>query len=294
MVEMARASGVELLKPAERNPLKTSTYGTGQLILDAIQHGATEILVGVGGSATVDGGAGCLLALGARLLDAKGNLIDGSGGSLHQLAKIDPTLLQKAVMGVSIRVLCDVDNPLLGPSGAAAVFGPQKGADTDGVRQLEANLGHFAEIVQRDVGVEIGNTPRTGAAGGLSAGLYALAGAHLVSGADAVIKACGYDKMLASEMVSLVITGEGKLDDQTGGGKGPLGIAQEANRQNIPIIALAGGVTASASNLREWGFASAWSIVQRPCTLEEALTNGEAWLTETALQLGNTLAISLK
>lgn len=294
MVEMARASGVELLKATERNPLKTSTYGTGQLILDAIQRGATEILVGVGGSATVDGGAGCLLALGALLLDEKGDLISGNGGALNQILRIDPTSLQKNVQGVSIRVLCDVDNPLLGPSGAAAVFGPQKGADAESVRQLENNLRHFAEIVRRDVGVEIGNIPRTGAAGGLSAGLYGIAGAELVSGADAVIKACGYDKMLTAERVSLVITGEGKLDDQTGSGKGPLGIAQEANRQHIPIIALAGGVTASADNLREWGFASAWSIVPRPCTLEEALANGEAWLTETALQLGNTLAISLR
>lgn len=291
MVEMARASGVELLNPADRNPLHTTTFGTGQLILDAIQRGATEILVGVGGSATVDGGAGCLLALGARLLDENKQIIKGSGGSLGQLASIDVTPLGEKLVGVTIRVLCDVENPLLGPLGAAPVFGPQKGADSEAVRQLEINLAHYAEIVRRDVGVEMGTVPRTGAAGGLSAGLYAVAGAELVSGAEVVIQACGYDKILSEQSIALVITGEGKLDDQTGGGKGPMGIAQAASKLGIPVIALAGSVTASAENLQTWGFTSAWSIVPRPAPLEEALRYGEVWLTESAIHLGNTLAL---
>lgn len=294
MVEMARASGVELVKPADRNPLHATTFGTGQLILDAIQRGATEILVGVGGSATVDGGAGCLLALGARLMDENKRLIKGSGGSLDQLATIDATPLRQKLVGVTIRVLCDVENPLLGPLGAAPIFGPQKGADAEAVRQLETNLAHFAEIVRRDVGIEMGTIPRTGAAGGLSAGLYAVAGAELVSGAEVVIQACGYDKILADQPIALVITGEGKLDDQTGGGKGPMGIAQTASKLGIPVIVLAGSVTASAINLQAWGFTSAWSIIPRPASLEEALKNSEAWLVESAIHLGNILALQFK
>ncbi|MBI5928719.1 MAG: glycerate kinase [Chloroflexi bacterium] len=294
LVEMAQASGVELLPLSDRNPLKTSTFGTGQLIMDAVQRGATEILVGVGGSATVDGGAGCLLALGAHLLDKNNHLIAGTGESLGQLASIDITPLREKLAGVKIRVLCDVDNPLIGPLGAATIFGPQKGADTWAVAQLEKNLVHFAKIARRDIGIEMGDVPRTGAAGGLSAGLNALAGAELVSGADVVIQACGYDKILTEQGVALVITGEGKLDDQTGGGKGPLGIAHAAARLRIPVIALAGSVTASVENLQAWGFAAAWSIVPRPCSLEEALKNGESWLIESATHLGNTLSIHLK
>jgi glycerate kinase len=204
---------------------------------------------------------------------------------------MDAAPLREKLTGVTLRVLCDVENPLLGPLGAAPIFGPQKGANPEAVRQLEVNLAHYAEIVRRDIGIEMGTVPRTGAAGGLSAGLYAVARAELVSGAEVVIQACGYDKILAEETITLVITGEGKLDDQTGGGKGPMGIAQAASKLGIPVIALAGSVTASAENLRAWGFTSAWSIVPRPASLDEALKNSEAWLVESAVHLGNTLAL---
>ncbi len=293
MIEMARASGVELLKSADRNPLNTTTFGTGQLILDAVAHGATEILVGVGGSATVDGGTGCLLALGARLLDKNNMPINGSGGSLDQIAHIDASPLHEKLTGVTIRVLCDVENPLLGPLGAAPIFGPQKGADAVAVQRLETNLAHFADVVLNDVGIDMRHVPRSGAAGGLSAGLFALAGAELVSGADVVIQACGYDKILTEQSIALVVTGEGKLDDQTGGGKGPMGIAQAAAKLGIPVIALAGSVTASPMNLQAWGFTAAWSIVPQPCSLEDALKNGEVWLIDSATHLGNTLALQL-
>lgn len=293
MIEMARASGVELLKSADRNPLNTTTFGTGQLILDAVAHGATEILVGVGGSATVDGGAGCLLALGARLLDKNNMIVKGSGESLDQIAHIDASPLCEKLIGVTIRVLCDVENPLLGPLGAAPIFGPQKGADAEAVQRLETNLAHFADVVLNDVGIDMHYVPRSGAAGGLSAGLFALAGAELVSGADVVIQACGYDKILTEQSIALVITGEGKLDDQTGGGKGPMGIAQAAAKLGIPVIALAGSVTASPMNLQAWGFTAAWSIVPQPCSLEDALKNGKAWLIDSATHLGNTLALQL-
>lgn len=289
VVEMARASGVELLKPSERNPLLTTTFGTGQLIRAAIQNGARTILVGVGGSATVDGGAGCLQALGARLLDVQGQPIPPGGGALGRLAQIDPTPARELLRGVTIQVLCDVDNPLLGPVGAAPMFGPQKGALPESVRQLEANLTYYAAIVRRDLGIEIGDVPRTGAAGGLSAGLYAL-GAELVSGAETLIQSCGYDAILAAGNVSLVITGEGKLDAQTQHGKAALGIAREARKHGIPVIALTGALLASPEELREWGFAAAWSIIPRPCALDEALQQGEQWLTQAATHLGDMLA----
>ncbi len=288
LIEMARASGIELIE--ERDPLRTTTFGTGQLIRDAIERGTTEILVGIGGSATVDGGAGCLQALGARLLNNTGeDPIPFGGGTLHQLAYIDLTPLQELLAGVTIRVLCDVDNPLLGPDGAAAVFGPQKGADAATVRRLEANLAHYADVIQRDVGLDIRNMPGTGAAGGLSAGLMAGTGAELVSGVLALIQSCSYDRQLAVGDIDLLITGEGKLDNQTGGGKAPFGIAQLATRHQIPVIAFAGAVTAKVSELQQWGISAAWSIVPQVCTLEEALQQAEAWLVEAATNLGNTL-----
>ena len=291
IIEMAKASGIELITTTERNPLKTTTYGTGELIKSAIDSGATTILIGIGGSATVDGGAGCLQALGAKLLDSNNNPISYGGEALKQLAHIDPTPLHKMLQGITIRVLCDVDNPLLGSNGAAAVFGPQKGADTAMVEQLEENLTHYAEILERDLGVSIQNVPGAGAAGGLSAGLMAVAGAELVSGIEELIKACGYDKRLAQGDIDLVITGEGKLDSQTIGGKAPLGIAREAAKYNIPVVAFAGAVTAPISQLQEWGIKAAWSIVPQPCSLDTALENAGKWLTEAATNLGNLLAL---
>jgi glycerate kinase len=289
---MARASGIELIASQERNPLKTTTYGTGQLIQAAIGKGATTVLVGIGGSATVDGGAGCLQALGAQLLDSQGREIPYGGGSLKDITHINPVPLRKNLQGITIRVLCDVDNPLLGSNGAAAIFGPQKGADAAMVRQLEENLAHFAVIIERDLGVHIQDVPGSGAAGGLSAGLMAVAGAELVSGVQELITACGYDKRLAQGDIDLVITGEGKLDSQTVGGKAPLGIAKEAAKYNIPVVAFAGAVTAPIAQLQEWGIHAAWSIVRQPCTLDEALANAGEWLTEAATNLGNLLALS--
>lgn len=295
LVEMARASGVELLTPEQRNPLNTTTYGTGQLIKNAIEHGAKTILVAVGGSATVDGGIGCLEALGAKLLDASGRWIQPpyGSGALSQLDTIDLSPVHQLLHGINIQVLCDVDNPLVGERGAAPVFGPQKGATPAIVEELAANLAHFAKIVQRDVGIDIANVPGAGAAGGLSGGLMA-AGATLVSGVEALIQDCRYDKRLAQGDIGLVITGEGKLDEQTKGGKAPVGIAQEAAKYNIPVVAFAGAVTTSISELQQWGIQAAWSIVRQPATLETALQNAPEWLTEAAINLGNALYLGTK
>ena len=291
LIEMARASGIELIAPRHRNPMHTTTYGTGQLIRSAVEHGATEILVGVGGSATVDGGAGCLQALGAKLLNENGISIEHGGGHLHKIATLDATALQELLRDVTIKVLCDVDNPLVGERGAAEVFGPQKGASPPLVRQLVDNLIHFAEIVARDVGVDIAHIPSTGAAGGLSGGLYGVAGAELVSGVQTLISACGYAERLAQGDIDLLITGEGKLDSQTSGGKAPLGIAQIAQQHQIPVIGIAGAVTVEPVELAKWGIVSAFSLLPEITDLDTALQNGRVWLTRTAHMLGNVLAI---
>lgn len=291
LIEMARASGIELLVPTERNPLLTTTFGTGQLIRSAIDQGAREILVGIGGSATVDGGAGCMQALGARLLDSEGKNIPHGGGTLDQLASIDLSMLD--LQGVTIRVLCDVDNPLLGPEGAAPIFGPQKGADEEMVQSLAQNLSHYADVIELDLGVDIRYVPGSGAAGGLSAGLMAMTGAKLVSGVEELIQSCGYGDRLAQGNIDLLITGEGKLDNQTKGGKAPFGIAQAAAGYNIPVVALAGAVTAPIVDLQQWNIQAAWSIVPRASTLEEAFENANVWLKEAARNLGNLLELKL-
>ncbi len=291
LIEMARASGIELIAPQNRNPMHTTTYGTGQLIRSAIEHGATEILVGVGGSATVDGGIGCLQALGVKLVDEFGIALEHGGSALRQLAKIDKTALDTLLEGVAIKVLCDVNNPLLGERGAAEVFGPQKGATPPLVRQLAEGLKHYAEIISRDVGVDIADVPSTGAAGGLSGGLYGVANAELVSGVQTLIESCGYAERLAQGDIDLLITGEGKLDSQTSGGKAPLGIATIAKENYIPVIGIAGAVTVGADDLAKWGIHSAFSLLPEITDLETALQHGTEWLTQTAHMIGNTLAI---
>lgn len=291
VIEMAQASGIELLQPNERNPLKTTTYGTGELILAAIKAGASEILIGVGGSATVDGGAGCLQALGAQLLDQDGKPIGFGGAELARLASIDISGVQAQLEGIRLSVLCDVDNPLIGEHGAAHVFGPQKGADTEAVKILADNLEHFAHVVRRDVGIDIATIPHGGAAGGLSAGLYAI-GASLDSGIERIIEACGYETILQNEHPFLLITGEGRLDSQSHRGKAPIGIAELARRYHIPVIALVGSLESTPQQLQEWNILAAYSIVQQVCSLEVALANAENWLQDTATYVGNLLSLA--
>lgn len=282
LIEMAQASGIELVQRPD--PMRATTYGTGQLIQAAIERGATTILVGLGGSATIDGGAGCLQALGAQLLNQYGQSIGLGGGALGDLASIN-------IMGlpaVDIQVLCDVDNPLLGPEGAL-VFARQKGATSENTEQLALYLEHFTTVVEHETGLAIGTLPKGGAAGGLSAGLQ-LAGATLVSGAARLMNLCGYDKRFAQGDIRLVITGEGQLDSQTLHGKASYMIAQTAAHYHIPVVALAGSVQASAATLSQAGITAAWSIVPTPCTLEQALEHAPEWLTEAATHLGNFLA----
>jgi glycerate kinase len=228
-------------------------------------------------------------ALGARLLDESGADIPRGGGALDQLAAIEASALRPLLEGVEVTVLCDVTNPLIGPNGAARIFGPQKGATPAMVETLEANLTHFARVIHRDLGNDITDLPGGGAAGGLGAGLVAFLNAKLAPGGATLIDLLGYEKKLVD--VDLVITGEGKLDGQTTGGKAVQSIAQAAARAGVPVVALAGTLDADSAALHAIGVRAAWSIVPGPCTLDEALAHGAEWLSRAATELGNILAL---
>jgi glycerate kinase len=289
VIEMARASGVELIPRAARNPMLTTSFGTGELIREALARGARRVLIGMGGSATVEGAAGCLQALGVRLLDEVGQDIPRGGAGLARLVRIDARAAQARLAGADLILLSDVTNPLTGAMGAAHVFGPQKGATPAMVEQLEANLAHFAAIIKRDVGVEVQDLPGSGAAGGLGAGLVGCVGARLLPGGATIIELLGYEARLQG--VDLIITGEGKLDSQTVGGKAVQAIAHSARRLGIPVVALAGLIEADPETLAQLGIQAAWSLVPGPCALDEAIRHAEAWLTRAAHHLGNLLAL---
>ena len=282
VLEMSSASGLTLLTPAERNPMLTSTYGTGQLIDDAIGRGCRRFLVGIGGSATNDAGMGMLTALGYRFLDAEGNELPGAGASLSKVCGIDCSGVSQAVRDSEFIVACDVDSPLYGPDGAAYVFAPQKGADPDMVKALDDGLRHYADVVASYAGKipmhggpsctgetsimkDAASMPGAGAAGGLGYAFVAFFGARLQRGVDMVLDAVGFDSII--EGADLVITGEGRIDAQTLTGKTPYGVLQRASRQNIPVIALAGSVALDDSS----GFTAIRQITPPDMQLSEAM-----------------------
>lgn len=290
VIEMAEASGLGLVPKAERNPLITTTYGTGQLILDALQADVTKILIGIGGSATNDGGAGMLQALGGRLLDQSGAELPFGGAALADLSTIDLSDLDPRVKNLEIIAACDVDNPLTGPLGASAIFGPQKGADEGMVQELDRALSHFAEVIRKDLGVDVETTPGAGAAGGLGAGLMAFLQAKLMKGVDIVIEHTDLKaKMRGAE---LVITGEGGIDAQTRFGKTPYGVAKTAKALGIPVIAIAGHVKEDSRKLYEHGFQALFSIVQGACSLEDALRDGAKNLEATTENIARLYAVA--
>ena len=272
VVEMAEASGLHLVPLDRRNPLVTTTFGTGELIKAALDRGARRLIVAIGGSATNDAGAGALQALGAELLDANGQPIGPGGGALVRLARIDLTHLDPRLRGVAMRVASDVTNPLYGPQGASAVFGPQKGATPEMVSALDANLRRFADVLRRDTGIDVGSLPGGGAAGGLGAGLAACGGA-IVSGIDLVLDALGFDAALRGAAV--VFTGEGRIDEQTPRGKVVAGVTRRAGRQGVPVIAFAGSLSPGYETLYARGLVAVQGIVPGPATLEQALGGAE-------------------
>ena len=290
VVEVAAASGLPLLAPSERKPLQTTTYGTGQLIRAALKEGVERLLIGLGGSATVDGGAGLVSALGARLLDADGQPIGPGGGSLGSLAQIQLGELPKLLEGVEVLAACDVDNPLTGPNGAAAVFGPQKGAAPQDVQVLDQNLAHYAQIISKELQVEVANLPGAGAAGGLGAGLVAFLGAKLIPGIQMVIEASKLEDKL--EGCDLVITGEGKLDGQSAGGKTPVGVAKLAEKHNIPVLAVGGSIAEDADVLYQHGIGAMLSIAPGPISLEKAIADGEKLLEEAGQRAAKLFALA--
>lgn len=293
VIEMAAASGLALLPPAQRAPLQTSTAGVGELILAALDAGARHLILGIGGSATNDGGAGMAQALGVRLLDAHGLPVGPGGGALAALAHVEVDGLDPRLPHCRIEVACDVDTPLVGSTGASAVFGPQKGATPAMVAQLDANLQHYADVLQRALGVRLHTLPGAGAAGGLGAGLVAFLGAQLCPGVELVAQALGLEAAIAQ--ADLVITGEGRLDGQSARGKTPVGVAQLAQRHGIPVIAIAGSIGHAAAQLHGHGIDAMFAVVPGACTLEQALADAAgnvrraARNVAAAVQLGGTL-----
>ncbi|MCW2094923.1 glycerate kinase [Lelliottia amnigena] len=272
-IEMAAASGLEMVAPSLRNPLKTTSWGTGELIRHALDAGVKHIIIGIGGSATNDGGAGMVQALGAKLLDAEDNPIGMGGGELEKLARIDISELDTRLANCRIEVACDVTNPLTGKEGASAVFGPQKGATPEMIARLDDSLAHYAKIISRDLDIDVLNLEGGGAAGGMGAALYAFCGAELRQGIEIVTDALHLDNHVAD--ADLVITGEGRIDSQTIHGKVPVGVAKVAKRYNKPVIGIAGSLTADVGVVHEHGIDAVFSVIYTVCTLEEALKNAE-------------------
>ena len=290
VIEMALASGMELLPQDELDPLRASTFGTGQLLAAALAAGATRIILGLGGSATVDGGGGCLQALGVQLLDARGEQVAPGGAQLGNIVRVDASGLDPRWQQVELLLASDVDNPALGEQGAAAVFGPQKGADAQQVALLEAQLTHFFTLIHVQTGRDVRQLPGGGAAGAFAAGLMAFLETQLQPGIELVLAHSGFAQALAG--ADLVITGEGQMDEQTIHGKGPIGVARLARERNVPTVALVGGLAVHDAQLHAAGMQAVLSLTPRPMSLDEALADAPQLLERAALRLGRILQVA--
>ncbi|TLU65807.1 glycerate kinase [Thalassotalea litorea] len=289
VIEMASASGLELLSEQERNPLITDSFGTGQLILDALDHGVSKIILGLGGSATNDGGAGLMRALGAKLYDQYGNDIAPGGGSLAQLKSIDLQSVDRRLANVRFSLACDVSNPLCGSNGASAIFGPQKGADKAMVELLDQNLKHFASVLQPYCDIDLLTVAGMGAAGGLSLGLELITKVERGSGFDLISNAVELEKHI--QWADLVITGEGKTDNQSLAGKACFGVANLAKSLNTPVLLISGSLGKDYQQLYQHGVVAAFSATLGPTTLQNAIKNARQNLQQTALAIGNLLTL---
>lgn len=257
IIEMAAAAGLPMVGE-KKNPETTTTYGVGQLIAHAVEKGCRDILLGLGGSATNDGGCGCAAALGVRFFDQSGKEFVPTGKTLADIDRIDASQVKATLDGATITVMCDVENPLCGPNGAAHVFGPQKGADEAMVERLDRGLDHLAQVVERDLGVSVAQIPGAGAAGGMGAGCMAFLGAELKSGIECVLDTVGFDGLL--EGTDLVITGEGCIDSQSVQGKVISGIARRTKPREVPLLALVGGIAEDAAAGYDLGVTAMFSI----------------------------------
>lgn len=289
-IEMAAASGLQHVPVEKRNPLITTTKGTGELILHALNQGAEYIILGLGGSATNDGGAGMLAALGVRFINDKGEVIDPSGGTLHSIVAIDFSQMHPRLKGVKIEAACDVDNPLVGMQGASFVFGRQKGANIEMMKELDENLKHYANILKRYVSSDVSEIPGAGAAGGMGAAVISVLKGDLRRGIEIVLDYTNFDKHI--EDADLIITGEGRIDEQTAYGKAPVGVAGRAKRFSVPVIAIGGSVSSDYSAVYEKGIDAVFSITTRPMTLEEAYRVAEENIEMTTKNIATVWKIA--
>lgn len=279
VIEMAAASGLPLVPKDLRNPLLTTTYGTGELIKLALDHGCTRLIIGIGGSATNDGGVGMAQALGYRFKDQNGQEIPFGGGALSQIHTIDPKNRDPRLNNLQVIVACDVDTVLCGERGASAVFGPQKGATPEIVSLLDYGLSHLAVKIKEVLDVDVFSLLGGGAAGGLGAGLVAFLGGTLKRGIDIVMDECGFDQY--AQEVDLIFTGEGNTDFQTVMGKTPVGVAKRAKQFHRPVICVSGGLGDGYQEIYQFGVDAAFSIIPYPATLDEAFEYGLKWIEET-------------
>ena len=280
VIEMADASGMKLVNSNQLNPLKASSYGTGQLMTDAISKGCNQIFMAIGGSATVDGGVGMMEALGFQFFDENNHSLAGNGGNLAVIRKIQPPEIPK---NVTVKIICDVDNPLLGKNGAASVFGPQKGASPEMLPKLEAGLKNWSEILEEMSGKMLAKLSGAGAAGGMAVPLIAFFNAEIVPGADFVLEQVGLEENV--KWADIVITGEGKIDSQTLNNKAPLAVSNLARKFNKPVFAIGGSVESEASD----AFDGMFSLVNKPMTLDEAMNNADELLYCAAFELAKTI-----
>lgn len=291
-IEMAEASGLALVPVEKRNPLVTTSRGTGELILRALDNGARNIIIGIGGSATNDGGAGMVQALGAKLVDATGKEISPGGGSLLSLNSIDISGMDERLESCVINVACDVTNPLIGDNGASRIFGPQKGADEATIVELDRNLAHFADVIKKHLRIDVKNAPGAGAAGGMGAALMAFLGADLRSGIEIVTEALNLEEHIHD--CSLVVTGEGRMDSQSIRGKVPVGVAAVAKKYRKPVIGIAGALTSDVAVVHQYGIDAVFSVLNSIGTLEDAFKNAFENIYRASRDIAATVAIGMR
>lgn len=291
IIEMAQASGITLIKEDEKNPLITTTYGTGQMILDAMEKGAKRIIIGLGGSATNDGGVGMAQALGISFRDKDGKEIGYGGGNLLQISSIDTTNIHPGVKYIDIIGISDVNNIFFGKNGASFVFGPQKGGTIDDIQLLDAGMVHLSEKIKEYYGIDISDTKGSGAAGGLGGGIIAFLNGKLQSGVEKVLDIIGFENIVKD--VDLVITGEGRIDNQTKFGKVPVGVAKRAKLYNKPVIAIAGSVGDDIDDLYQMGIDLVLDIINKPMNLSYAMENAEKLMIDTGKTIGRLLKLKI-
>ncbi len=291
VIEMAAASGLPLVPEAERNPLNTTTYGTGELILDALKRGYRDISIAIGGSATNDGGMGCARALGVRFLDANGAELDGYGRDLSRVARIDTSGLDARLKDAVITVMCDVTNPLCGEHGATYTFGAQKGATPEIQKELEAGMCNYRDVIRRGFGIDCDAVEGAGAAGGLGAALKVFLNGNMRSGIETVLELIHFDERL--EGVDLVVTGEGRTDWQSCFGKVMQGIGLHAKAKGIPVVGLSGSLGRGALDITAHGVESLMTTVNAPMPLQSALDNAEALYYEGAVRMFRFIRVGM-